>query len=59
MGVPKVGWAVYQRELRVRRKALGLCICCTAKAAPGRVVCQRHADIKRLADRVRRKGVAA
>lgn len=34
--------AVYQRQLRARRRAAGLCVFCTAPAQGGTRMCWRH-----------------
>lgn len=41
-GVPRLGWAMYLRQARQARKALGLCRYCTATSAPGRTACVQH-----------------
>lgn len=41
-GVHLLGEAAYQRQLRARRKALGLCRLCSHKAATGKRTCFRH-----------------
>jgi hypothetical protein len=41
--------ALYQRQMRQTRKALGLCNCCTGRAEPGKTHCRIHLAVKNKA----------